>query len=81
MRGIFEVEGDDVRLEFGDFAQGEGAVHGCADDLDVRITLKDQRNQLPHKGGIVDDQDSDAIFHAIGSEGMDRECRKDLPER
>src|SRR6266481_2616206 len=30
----FEVEGDDVRLEFGDFAQGEGAVHGDADDHD-----------------------------------------------
>src|SRR6266481_8012900 len=72
----FEVEGDDVRLEFSDLAQGEGAVHGGADDLDVRIALEDHGNQLPHESGIVDDQDSDAFFHAIAPRGRDRDSRE-----
>src|SRR5215469_10367145 len=72
----FEIEGDHVGMEFFNLAKGERAIHGGANDLDVRIALEDQGNQLPHERGIVDDQYSHAVFHAMAPRGRDRDRRE-----
>src|SRR5450432_1609272 len=67
-------------MEFGNFAKSKVAVHGGTDDFDVGITFKDQRDQLPHQGGIVDDQNSHAFLHAIAPSGRERVSRERIAE-
>src|SRR5712671_3797379 len=72
----FEVEGDDVGVELLDFLQREGAIHGGADHFDGRIPLQDGGDELPHQRGIIDDEYSDALAHAIAPKGVARERRE-----
>src|SRR5580693_493893 len=72
----FEVEGDDIGMQLFDFFQSESAVHGGADDFDGRVAGKDRRNEFPHEGGIVDDENSDAGAHAMAPSGTARERRE-----
>src|SRR5260221_442552 len=72
----FEVQRDYVRMKLFDFLQRERAIHGRADDLDGRIPFEDGGNQLPHQRGIIDDQDSDALAHAMAPRGVARERRE-----
>src|SRR5271169_966011 len=74
--GHFEVESDDVGMQLFDLFQGESAVHSRADNLDGRVAGKDRWNELPHKCGIVDDENSDAGAHAIAPRGTARERRE-----
>src|SRR5258708_37167075 len=71
----FEVKRDHVRVQLFDFLQRERAVHGRADDFDGRIPFEDRGNKLPHERGIVDNQDSDALAHAMAPRGVARERR------
>src|SRR6202048_2945171 len=59
-----------------DFFQRERAIHGRADDFDGRIPFEDRGNKLPHKRGIIDDQNSDALAHAIAPREVARERRE-----
>ena len=75
--GHFEIESDDVRMQLFDFFQGECAVHGRADDFDGRVACQDSRNELPHQGGIIDNENSDAVRSCDGSQrNGTREARK-----
>src|SRR5271157_644734 len=73
--GHFEIESNNIGMEFGDFAQGKSAVHGGADDLDIRVALKNNGDQFPHESGIIDHQDSDAFLHAMAPKGKERDRR------
>src|SRR5208337_3337615 len=74
--GHFEVQGDDIGMQFRDFTYGKGAIHGSADDLDVGVALKNNGDQFPHQSGIIDHQDFDALFHAMAPKGSDRDNRE-----
>src|ERR1700730_10369147 len=72
----FEVEGDYVRVKLFYFLQRERAIHGRPDHLDRRISFENRGNKLPHERGIVDDEDSDTLAHAIAPRGVERERRE-----
>src|SRR5271157_4088031 len=73
--GHFEIESNNIGMEFGDFAQGKSAIHGGADDLNIRVALKNNGDQFPHQRGIIDHQDSDAFLHAMAPKGKERDSR------
>src|SRR5712672_1418107 len=72
----FQVERDDVWVELFDFLQREGAIHSGAHHFDGGIPLQDGGDELPHQRGIVDDEYSDALAHAIAPKGVARERRE-----
>src|SRR6266851_1262842 len=72
----FEVKRDYVRVQLFDFLQRECAVHCRADDLDGWIAFEDRGNKFPHERGIVDNEDSDALAHAMAPRGVARERRE-----
>jgi hypothetical protein len=57
MRGIFER--DDVRRILADALHRDIGVGGGADHFDPRIRFQDLSQHLPHRRGIVDDQNTD----------------------
>src|SRR6267143_311595 len=71
-----EVEGHDIGLELFNFFQCKSAVHGGADNFDGRFARKNRRDQFPHEGGIVDDENPDALAHAIAPSGVARARRE-----
>src|SRR5579863_10366610 len=73
--GHFQVESNYVGMQFLDFLQREGTIHGGANDFDGGIAFEDGGNELPHQSGIIDDQDSDAGAHAMAPRGVARERR------
>src|SRR5580765_7926377 len=72
----FQIEGDHIGTELFDLFQCESTIHGRADDVDHRIAGKDIGNQFPHQRGIIDDENSNAIAHAMASSGIARERRE-----
>src|SRR5580700_2821753 len=74
--GHFEIESDDIGMQLFDFLQSERAVHRRADNFDGRVAGEDCRNEFPHQGGIVDDENSDAGAHATAPSGTARERRE-----
>src|SRR6266852_3053413 len=71
--GHLQIKGYDIRAQLGNFFQRECSVHGGANNLDGRIARKDRGNQFPHESGIIDDEDSDELAHAIAPSGVARE--------
>jgi hypothetical protein len=53
-----DVEGDDVGVQGLDHAPGLERVAGGADHLDLGVTGQGGRDQAPHGGGVVDDEDA-----------------------
>src|ERR1700675_3972910 len=74
--GHFEIESDDIGIQLVDLFQRESAVHSCADNFDGRIAGEDRGNKLPHEGGIVDDENSDAGAQGMARRGTARERRE-----
>src|SRR5882762_2495670 len=74
--GHLQIERDDIRLQLFNFLQSEGAVHGRADNFDRRFAREDRGDQLAHEGGVIDDENSDALAHAIAPSGVARERRE-----
>src|SRR5580700_2074575 len=74
--GHFEIERDDIGMQLFDFLQSERAVHGRAHNFYGNVAGEDRGNEFPHKGGIVDDENSDAGAHAIAPRGTARERRE-----
>src|SRR6267378_7950129 len=72
----FQVERDDIRVELLDFFQRERAIHGGADHFDGGIPLQNGGNEFPHERGIINNEDSDALAHAIAPKGVARERRE-----
>src|SRR5881394_599735 len=72
----FEIERNNIGLEFLDLLERESAIHRRADNLYGGVTREDRGNQLPHERGIVYDEDSDALAHAIAPRGVARERRE-----
>src|SRR5579883_2913609 len=71
----FKIESDHIRPQFLDFLQREGAVHRRAHDLDQGVPGENRRNQLPHESGIIDNEDADAVCHAMAPNGIARDKR------
>src|SRR5260370_269320 len=72
----FEVKRDYVRVQLFDFLQRECAVHCRADDLDGWIAFEDRGNKFPHERGIIDNEHSDSLAHAMAPRGEARERRE-----
>src|SRR5258708_21773989 len=49
----FEVEGNNLRLEFLDLLQPEISIHGGADHLDGVVGSQNLRDELAHQRGII----------------------------
>src|SRR5580704_5367997 len=60
-----EIERHDVRPQFGDFSKANLAVHRCANHFNRWIVQKRLRDQLAHERGIVDDENSKFVAHAV----------------
>src|SRR5262249_38394779 len=65
--GHFQIERYNLGLELFNLLETEVSVHGCTYHLDRTIGLYDLRDQLPHKGGVVDNQDSYGSTHCCAS--------------
>src|SRR5580704_13063755 len=65
----FEVESDHMRMQLSDFFQSECAVHCSAHYFNLRIASEDLRNHLAHQRRIIDDENSDALAHAVAPSG------------
>src|SRR3982074_1459201 len=63
-------------MEFFDLFQRKCTIHSRADDLDRRVAFENCGNQLPHERGIIDDEDSNALAHAMAPRGVARERRE-----
>src|SRR6184192_2205662 len=74
--GHFQIERDHIRLELFNLFQCEGAVHGRANHFDGRIACKNCGDQFPHESGIIDNENSDTIAHAIAPSGVARDSRE-----
>src|SRR6266403_2002923 len=72
----FQVESDDVWVKLFDLFQCERAIHGGPDHFDGGIPLQNGGDELPHQRGIIDDEYSDALAHAIAPKGVARERRE-----
>src|SRR5208283_280382 len=71
--GVGAEDEDGERSVAHDHAQSFDAVH--AGHLDVGIAFENNGDQLPHEGGIIDHQNSDALSHAMAPKGKDRDNR------
>src|ERR1700730_11605042 len=74
--GHFQIESHDIGMQLFDFLQSERAVHRRADNFDGRVAGEDRGNELPHEGGIVDDENPDAGAHAVAPRGTARDRRE-----
>ena len=63
-----EVERDDVRLELADAVAGLVRVGRHADDFDVVVGGQRIGGELPHEGGVVDDEHADFASGQHGQE-------------
>src|SRR6266481_5441041 len=71
----FQIERHDIRLKLFYFFQSKCAVHRGSDDFDRGIARENRGNQFPHQRGIVDDEDSNTLHHAMAPSGFARERR------
>src|SRR5256884_2847467 len=49
---------------------------GRADHFDGRFAREDRGDKLPHESGVIHDENSDALAHAIAPSGVARESRR-----
>src|SRR5260370_27156281 len=70
-----QIERHDIGLQLFNFFQCKSAVHGGADNFDGRFAREDGGGQFPHESGIIDDENSDALAHAMAPSGVARERR------
>src|ERR1700693_1989505 len=71
----FQVQRNHIRTQLSDFTQGKSSIHRGTDNFNIRIPLQNNWNQFPHQRGIIDNQDSDSILHAMAPRGIDRDNR------
>src|SRR5882724_13440548 len=71
----FQIERHDIRLKLFNFFQSKCAVHRGSHDFNRGIARENRGNQFPHQRGIVDDQDSNTLCHAMAPSGFARERR------
>src|SRR6266481_5728457 len=75
-----QIECHDIRLQLFNLLQREGAVHGRAYHFDGRFAREDRGDKLPHESGVIHDENSDALAHAIAPSGVARESRERTAE-
>jgi hypothetical protein len=58
-----DIDRDDVRHLLLDTPRRAERIGSGTDNLDVRVATEDLRHRLADGGGIIDDQNSDFLFH------------------
>src|SRR5882724_7158886 len=74
--GHVQVQGDHIRLQLFNFFQRKCAVHSGANNFYRRFARQDRGDQFPHESGIIDDENSDTVAHAIAPRGFARASRE-----
>src|SRR5258708_30418674 len=74
--GHVQVQGDHIGLQLFNFFQRKCAVHSGANNFNGRFARQNRGNQFPHESGIIDDENSDTVAHAIAPRGFARASRE-----
>ena len=82
LAGQFDVHEDDVRVGRLHALDGEVAIAGLADDLEVGLHLEAHPKAAPHVGLVIYQEESNCIHHDVSIEPQrtDRIARRTSPQ-